>query len=138
VRSANVAAVSPGIFIVDQASGAGAILHATDFSPVGVGAPARGGEYLVIYCTGLGPLRIPVISGESAPAVPPLAETIYVPAVRIGGLPANVVYSGLAPGFVGLYQINAQAPVGLSTGNQPVQITILEVASNTATIVAAN
>jgi uncharacterized protein (TIGR03437 family) len=91
----------------------------------------------VIYCTGLGPLRIPVISGDRAPAVPPLAETIFVPAVSMAGLPANVTYSGLAPGFVGLYQINAQVPAGLPMGNQPVRITILEVASNTATIVVA-
>jgi uncharacterized protein (TIGR03437 family) len=137
VRTVNVAAVSPGIFIVDQASSAGAILHANDFSLVSSTSPARPSEFLVIYCTGLGPLRIPVISGDRAPAVPPLAETIFVPAVSMAGLPANVTYSGLAPGFVGLYQINAQVPAGLPMGNQPVRITILEVASNTATIVVA-
>ncbi len=136
VRTANVAAVSPGIFIVDQATGAGAVLHA-DFSLVSSSSPARPGEFLLIYCTGLGPLRIPVRSGERAPSVPPLAETINVPEVRIAGLPANVTYSGLAPGFVGLYQINVQAPAGLPTGNQTVQITTLGVASNTATIAAA-
>jgi uncharacterized protein (TIGR03437 family) len=136
VRTANVAAVSPGIFIVDQASGAGAVLHA-DYSLVSSGSPARPGEFLLIYCTGLGALRTPVRSGERAPSVPPLAETINVPEVRIAGLPANVTYSGLAPGFVGLYQINVQAPAGLPAGNQTVQITTLGVASNTATIAAA-
>ena len=137
VRSANVAAVSPGIFIVDQASSAGAVLHAVDFSLVSSSSPARPGEFLLIYCTGLGPLRIPVRSGDQAPSVPPLAETINLPEVRIAGLPANVTYSGLAPGFVGLYQINVQAPAGLPAGNQTVQITTLGVASNTATIAAA-
>ncbi len=137
VRTANVAAVSPGIFIVDTASSAGAVLHASDFSLVSSSSPARPGEFLLIYCTGLGPLRIPVRSGERAPSVPPLAETINLPAVSIAGLPANVTYSGLAPGFVGLYQINVQAPAGLPAGIQPVQITTLGVASNTATIAAA-
>jgi uncharacterized protein (TIGR03437 family) len=135
VRTANVAAVSPGIFIVDQASNAGAILHA-DYSLVGSSSPARPGEYLLIYCTGLGAVGIPVKSGDSAPSVPPLAQTINLPAVSIAGLPATNVTSWLAPGFVGLYQINAQAPAGLPTGNQPVQITILGVTSNIATIAA--
>jgi uncharacterized protein (TIGR03437 family) len=82
---------------------------------------------LVIFCTGLGPLQ------SAAPG----AETIYVPQVSMAGLPATVTFSGLAPGFVGLYQINAQAPAGLPAGQQPVQIDILGVSSNTATIVAA-
>ncbi len=125
VRSANVAPVSPGIFIVDQASGAGAVLHASDFSLVSSSSPARPGEYLVIFCTGLGALQ------SAAP------ETKDRPQVNIAGLPATVTYSGLAPGFEGLYQINAQAPAGLPTGQQPVQINILGVSSNTATIVAA-
>ena len=134
VRTANVAAVSPGIFIVDQASNAGAILHA-DYSLVGSSSPARPGEYLLIYCTGLGAVGTPVKSGDGAPSAP-LAHTTNPPAVSIGGLPATVTYSGLAPGFVGLYQINAQAPAGLLTGNQSVQITILGVTSNVATIAA--
>jgi uncharacterized protein (TIGR03437 family) len=132
VRTANVAAVSPGIFIVDQASNAGAVLHA-DYSLVGSSSPARPGEYLLIYCTGLGAVGTPVKSGDSAPSAP-LAQTTNLPAVSIGGLPATVIYSGLAPGFAGLYQINAQAPAGLSTGNQPLQIAIAGVASNIATI----
>jgi uncharacterized protein (TIGR03437 family) len=57
--------------------------------------------------------------------------------VTIAGLPATVAYSGLAPGVVGVYQVTVQVPVGLSTGNQPVQITIQSVASNIATIAVA-
>ena len=138
VRTANVATVSPGIFILDQATSAGAVFHSSDFSPVSSSSPARPGEYLAIYCTGLGPLRIPVKSGDAAPSVPPLAETVYVPTVNIGGLPTNVIFSGLAPGFVGLYQVNAQVPAGLPTGSQLVQMTTLGIASNTAMITAAN
>ncbi len=134
VRTVNIHVVSPGIFILDHASGAGAVLHSSDFSVVGNSSPARPGEYLVIYCTGLGPLRTAMRSGDAAPSVPPLAETTITPVVTIAGLPATVTYSGLAPGFVGLYQINVQAPAGLPTGNQPLQITTLGVASNIARI----
>jgi uncharacterized protein (TIGR03437 family) len=137
VRTAKVAAVSPGIFIIDQASSAGAILHAADYSVVNNNSPARPGEYVLIYCTGLGPLTTPVKSGESGPSAAPFAETIYAPTVSVAGLTATVSYSGLAPGFAGLYQVNAQMPANLPAGNQSIQITILGATSNTATIAAA-
>jgi uncharacterized protein (TIGR03437 family) len=44
--------------------------------------------------------------------------------VTIGGANALVDYAGLAPGFVGLYQINARVPSGLPAGNQAVVITM--------------
>lgn len=134
VRTASLAAVSPGLFIVDQTTGAGAILHADSFGLVSPSDPARPGEFLLLYCTGLGPLRVPVRSGERAPSVPPLAETVSSATVTIGGLPAPVIYSGLAPGFVGLYQVNAQVPAGVTAGNQPVRLTINGITSNTATV----
>lgn len=134
VRTASLAAVSPGLFLVDQATSAGAILHADSFRLVSNSDPARPGEFLLIYCTGLGPVRVPVRSGERAPRVPPLAETTSSPIVSIAGLTATVSYAGLAPDFVGLYQVNAQVPAGATAGNQPVRLTINGVASNTATI----
>jgi uncharacterized protein (TIGR03437 family) len=135
-QTVNVTAVSPGIYIVDQTSNAGAVLHAADYSLVTSSSPAQPGEYLLIYCTGLGAVGIPVASGAMAPGSPALANAINTPTVTIGGLSANVTFAGLAPGFVGLYQINVQAPSGLPTGNQPVQITTLGIASNVATIAA--
>jgi uncharacterized protein (TIGR03437 family) len=134
VRTVSVAAVSPGIFILDQASGAGAVLHSSDFSLVSSDSPARPGEYLAIYCTGLGPVKIPVKSGDISPSVAPLAETVYVPTVNIAGVPAFVAYSGLAPSFVGLYQVNVQVPANLPTGSQALQIITLGVASNAGMI----
>lgn len=136
VRPVNVASVSPGIFIVDQASGAGAVLHSSDFSLVSNESPARAGELLFVYCTGLGAVKTTVNAGDSTPSDPP-AETVYAPAVSIAGLSAPVTYSGLAPGFAGLYQIKTQVPVGLPTGNRPMQITTLGVTSNIATIPVA-
>jgi adhesin/invasin len=42
----------------------------------------------------------------------------------IGGVQAQVKFSGLAPGYVGLYQVNAVIPSGLASGNQPITIAI--------------
>ena len=119
-----VADVSPGIFTVNQqGTGAGAILHADNFQAVSTSAPARPGEFLLIFCTGLGPVDPPVPSGDIAPAEP-LARTITTPLVNVGGLPATVSFSGLAPGFVGLYQVNLQVPQGIPSGAQEIEIII--------------
>jgi len=127
VREVMAGAVSPGIFTLDH-QGQGAIYHADDFRPVNESAPARSGETVIIFCTGLGPLRSPVPSG-AAPLNPP-PETQSKPLVNVANLPALVTYAGLAPGFVGLYQVNVQLPVGLLTGGQPVQIVVNGVPSN--------
>jgi len=75
-----------------------------------------------------------VKSGDKAPSTLPLADTVVTGAVNMGGFGAAVTYSGLAPGFVGLYQINAVVPSGLPTGNQPVQIVTVGISSNIVTV----
>jgi uncharacterized protein (TIGR03437 family) len=54
--------------------------------------------------------------GAAAPAAP-TATTAAVPQIRLGGAPLTVIFSGLAPGYVGLYQVNALVPSALQTGN---------------------
>jgi minor extracellular serine protease Vpr len=59
-----------------------------------------------------------------------------MPTVSVGGATvSDVEFSGLAPGYVGLYQVNAQVPAGAATGSAvPVVISIGGVASNTVTM----
>ncbi len=132
IQPVSVAAVSPGIFTMNQqGTGPGAILHAADFQPVTESNPAQTGEFLLIFCTGLGRVLPEVPSGNVAPGTEPLARTVSPPLVNIGGIPAEVVYSGLAPGFVGLYQVNVEVPVGLSPPvSQPPEGAIPPVAHN--------
>jgi uncharacterized protein (TIGR03437 family) len=132
IATSGVTLYSPGIFIIDQNTSAGAAIHRTT-GVVTATNPARVGELIAIYVTGLGPLKIPVTTGAPAPSTLPLAETIATPVVRIGDLTAAVSYSGLAPGFVGLYQVNVVVPA-VPPGNQPLQISIGGVSSNTATL----
>jgi uncharacterized protein (TIGR03437 family) len=96
----------------------GAILHA-DYSLASVTSPAVAGETLLIYCTGLGPVSPAPADGAAASGA---ATTALTPTVTIGGTSATISYSGLAPGYVGLYQINAVVPSGLASGNVPVVI----------------
>ena len=98
----------------------GAILH-SNFKLANTADPATAGETVLIYCTGLGFVVAPLpANGVAATG----QHTMNTPTVTIGGANAPVSFSGLAPGYVGLYQVNAQVPAGLAAGNQPVIITI--------------
>jgi uncharacterized protein (TIGR03437 family) len=81
------------------------------------------GQAIVLYCNGLGPVTFPPASGAPASATQ-LSQTTTPPVVTIGGQTAQVLFSGLSPGFVGLYQVNVTVPAGLSAGNQPITIAI--------------
>jgi uncharacterized protein (TIGR03437 family) len=72
-------------------------------------AASRIGDVLVLYLTGLGATDPPVHEGVAAPGRP-LARTVVLPQVFVGGTPVPVAFAGLAPGFVGLFQVNAQLP----------------------------
>jgi uncharacterized protein (TIGR03437 family) len=134
-QTATVSAAAPGIFTTGgSGKGPGVILRADDYQLVSPSAPTQAGAYILIYCTGLGALTSPIVEGNPGPN-PPLT-TAVVPQVSIGNIAASVTFSGLAPGFAGLYQVNAQVPAGVPAGNAvPVTVTASGVSSNTATIV---
>jgi len=127
-----VSPTAPGIFTVNaQGSGAGAIEHGLSYQLVTDSNPATPGEIVSIYCTGLGAVLPPVASGSAAPG--PIPAVAHVE-VSIAGIPARVTYAGVAPGFAGLYQVNAEVPQGTPTGDQSLQITAGAAASNTVTL----
>ncbi len=78
-------------------------------------SPTQAGDVLVIYCAGLGTTDQNVADGAASPSSPP-ANTTAAVTVSIGGKDAGVQFAGLVPGYVGLYQINAVVPAGVSTG----------------------
>jgi len=138
-----LAEFAPAIFTTTQTgTGQGTVLIAATgevAAPAGsipglAARPAARGEFLSIFCTGLGPVFRQPASGAAASATN-LSETANTPTVTIGGVPATVSFSGLAPGFVGLYQVNVEVPQGATTGNEvPLVLNIGGVASNTVTI----
>ena len=107
------------------------------------GQPARVGDNLQIYLTGLGkatpggdPNGRPLPTGSVAPAN---GSTVYVtvrtPKVTIGGVPAQVLFSGIAPGNAGLYQINVTVPDGVQPGDDvAVVVTTTDGSTDTVTI----
>jgi uncharacterized protein (TIGR03437 family) len=106
------------------------------------GEPAKAGDYLVLYVTGLGkatpkgdPNGVQLKTGD----IPPtdgsvLYQTVALPSVSIGGAPALVVFSGIAPGFPGLYQIDFQVPNGVTGDDVPVLVSIAGTPAETRTM----
>jgi adhesin/invasin len=125
-QSLVVAAGLPGIFTVNQqGTGQGAIMKSDGVTLAQPGTPASIGETVVIYCTGLGAVSPAVKEGLPAPATPPLSTTVNPVTVTIGGTAAQVAFSGLTPGYAGLYQVNAVVPSGIATGDTvPVVVSV--------------
>jgi uncharacterized protein (TIGR03437 family) len=95
---------------------------------VNAGHPAKPGEYLIIYLAGMGATNPGVASG----AVSPLAPATLQPTVTVDGQTAAVIYAGLTPGSVGLYQINFQVPASAQTGDLNVVVLQNGMAANAA------
>jgi uncharacterized protein (TIGR03437 family) len=97
--------------------------------------PAHPGDVVSIYCTGLGAVDQPIDNLTLAPNQEPLPRATGRVGVIIGSGSAEVLYAGLAPGFVGLYQINTRIPAGVSPGDAvPIQVSVDNFVSNGATI----
>ncbi|MGH7754518.1 MAG: hypothetical protein ACREN5_17065, partial [Gemmatimonadales bacterium] len=116
-----IAAAQPAIFTTDL-SGRGqghiyAFATATEFFLADRANPAKAGDVLVIYCTGLGPVDPPVAAGTAAP-FDRLTRTVNPVTVTIGGRPASVAFAGLTAGFAGLYQVNVTVPGNVAAGDQ--------------------
>jgi minor extracellular serine protease Vpr len=130
VVTLSLAEYAPAIF-----KGAGGFAAALDQADAIVTSsnPARRGQVVQLFANGLGPVTNQPSSGDPAPSSP-LAMTKTTPAVTIGGQSATVIFSGLAPGFAGLYQVNAVVPTTVNTGPQPVVLTIGGAASSPLSI----
>jgi adhesin/invasin len=112
----------------------GAIVNAFTFVVADPAAPVSAGDILAIFCTGLGTVDQNVPDGSAAPSMP-LANTVTKATVTIGGQNAGVSFSGLSPGFAGLYQIDATVPAGITPGNAvPVVVSIGAAVSPAATV----
>lgn len=128
-----VLAAAPGIF--SDSSGR-AIAQNSDYSLNTPANPAQAGSTVMAYLTGSGPVNVAMSDGAAA-AANPLAKAMSQTSASIGPLPAEVSFAGLAPGFVGLTQMNIVVPAGLASGDYPLTVTIGGQTSNAGTISVA-
>jgi uncharacterized protein (TIGR03437 family) len=122
----------PGIFSMDIGDGQqrALLFHTVDGTLLVPDYPGDRDEVAVMYAVGLGPTDPVVPTGELNPAEPqsPATESI---SVEIGGQPHVVLWAGLAPGFVGVYQIYIYIPGNRVQGdNLPVVVTAGGIASD--------
>jgi uncharacterized protein (TIGR03437 family) len=103
-QTVTVSAVAPGIFLIGNPP-VGAITN-QNFNLVGPSNPLPRGQALVIFATGLGAVTQ---SGQ-------LSRTNAPVTVSLNGTELPVSFAGLAPGFIGLYQVNVTIPAGTPPG----------------------
>ncbi len=142
-----VAAVSPGLYTIAQnGTGQAAVIN-QDKSVNSSSNPALRGTIVSLYGTGQGQVSPAVPDGFAAP-VSPLAQTVTVPTsdaatcvnsqpsmcVAMGSLFGTVQFSGLAPGYVGLWQINVVIPPNLTPGTVNVRVLLDGTPSNVVSI----
>jgi uncharacterized protein (TIGR03437 family) len=82
--------------------------------------PARVGDLLIVYATGLGAVDSSPATGANSQDK--LRQTTVKPVVLIGGQQANVAFAGLSPQYVGVYQLNLFVPQVTAGDAVPIQI----------------
>jgi uncharacterized protein (TIGR03437 family) len=143
-----IAAASPGLFTTNQnGSGQAAVIN-QDNTVNSPSNPAPAGSTVTLFGTGQGPVS-PAVQDGAAAGSAPLSYTVAVPTssastclnsqpsmcVAVGSNFGNVQYSGLAPGYVGLWQINVTIPQGTPAGSAVgVRVVIDSTSSNLVTI----
>lgn len=113
-----VASAAPSVFRNGTAgpeTGLATIMRDDDYQLVTPTNPIHPNDWVTIYLTGMGQTDPPVVEGQPAP-LNPLAVASIQPSVTLGGLTLGVAYAGLAPGEVGVYQINVLVPKGVPQG----------------------
>jgi uncharacterized protein (TIGR03437 family) len=115
----DVTPASPEIFTLLGTAEAVALNQ--DGSINGSARPAAPGDIVVLFATGGGETSPTIETGK--PSEPPYPTPILPVALTVGGRPAEVLFAGLAPGFVGLLQVNARLPAE-ARGRSPVGLTV--------------
>jgi uncharacterized protein (TIGR03437 family) len=144
--SVPVGPFSPGIFTFDgkQAvaySNSDSAIASTTPIPPFANHPAKINDpfTLVILATGLGAVDPPVETGNVPPADGKVHNTTTTPTVTIGGVAAQVFFSGIAPFAVGVYQLNVIIAPGTPTGPAvPLQISMGGATSTITTTIAVS
>jgi len=116
-QSVALAPYAPGVFSYYRTpTSLDPVISHADNSWVTPGSPAKAGEVLVVWATGVGNLSQLPATGVASPSLLS-AIAVNLPTVTVGGAAVSVQFAGLTPGSVGLVQINIQLPSTLPAGS---------------------
>ena len=124
VASLQVALVdaSPALFTVNNTTGNAVVVN-QDGSINSDQHPAPRGSVVTLYATGQGQTTPAGVTGQ--PSTAPFPRPVLPVSLTMDGIPAEVLFAGEAPGFVGLLQINAQVPSGfVPSGDLPLVLKV--------------
>jgi uncharacterized protein (TIGR03437 family) len=115
---------NPGVFSQSQSGEGAAIAAHANGALITEANPARPGEVIVVVLTGLGGVFPSIVDGGLGGSTAGSLNTTLpgTVAAKVDGLDAAIAYSGLAPGFAGLYQLNLTVPANASAGNDFLEI----------------
>jgi uncharacterized protein (TIGR03437 family) len=126
----NLATYAPGFF-TNPSGSTNAAAEDLTYTVITASHPVARGTTVTLYMNGLGPVNNQPADGWPAGNT---STTTTTPTITIGGQPATVTFSGLAPTFADLYQVNATVPTNISAGPQPVTCTIGGVSCQTVNL----
>jgi uncharacterized protein (TIGR03437 family) len=131
----NMQPSAPGVLQVPSGPGSNTLVPAVfreqSSLPVNLVDPIHKGDHIIIYASGLGPTDPPVDAGAVSPSNPK-AVVLIKPEVTLGGVTCPVTFAGLTPGQIGVYEIRANVPQGVTQGLM-VPLTITQ-GANTGTV----
>jgi len=117
-----LADANPALFTLNYGTG-GAVIVNQDGSINSDKNPAPRGSIVVLYATGEGQTSPAGVTGQ--PAATPFPLPVLPVSLTMADIPANILFAGEAPGFVGVMQINAEVPSGfVPTGDLAVVLTV--------------
>ncbi len=137
VIPAIVTATAPAVFFSSStAQGHVAAVYKANGTVVSMENPARPNDVLLFFSSGFGARTTPaMVTGTTAPESP-FQRTVN-PMVSIGGRPAAVLYSVLAPSLVGIVQTAVRMPQSAGSGNIPLVVNVGGVLANPVILFAA-
>jgi uncharacterized protein (TIGR03437 family) len=128
VAASSMSAAAPAIFTVEgtdravvQIASSNQLAAVSD--PAATGRPARAGEHVRIYASGLGEAVTQLAPGMPAPIDKPIPVTNKV-IVLWNGMEVEPLFAGLAPGTVGVFQVDLEVPAGATTGTVPLSLRV--------------
>lgn len=114
---------APAIFTVEGSGRAVVQIASTSqlalaADTTGVTRPARPGEHVRIYASGLGEAEVELAAGMPAPVDKPIAVKNRVTVVW-NGQEIEPLFAGLVPGTVGVFQLDLEVPSGAIGSDVP-------------------
>jgi uncharacterized protein (TIGR03437 family) len=86
--------------------------------------PARRGDFAIVFATGQGVTQPPIATGQPGPLQAPFPAPVLPVKATVDGRNADYNFAGMAPGFVGLLQVNLRVPLQTAAGARRVSVTV--------------